>query len=310
VKIFKKILKFVAVVIAGILILGSITEVAMSISDKKKLVAPGTFVKVGGGKMHLYSVGEGEKTIVLIPGLGTTSPFVDFQPLWSLLSQNNKVIVVERLGYGFSDITKTERTMENIISEMDEALGLIGEKGPYSLVGHSLGGLISIAYAQAYPEKVENIIMLDSRVPEAYSDLPKGAHTAAFIGRMLKYTGINRLAKMEAIYELNGVNGYKEVPKELWDTDKRLYMRNSLNQSVRNELKSVGDYGRYSVKNDSNYQVPTLFISTPGLMDRDKEAEYLAKLKKGELIELEGEHYIHQYFPREISQAIDSFIKQ
>jgi pimeloyl-ACP methyl ester carboxylesterase len=309
-KIFKKILKFVAVVIVGILVLGSITEVAMSISDNKKLVAPGTIVEVEGSKMHLYSVGEGEKTIVLIPGLGTHAPYVDFQPLWSLLSQNNKVIVVERFGYGFSDITKTDRTMENIISEMDQALGLIGEEGPYSLVGHSLGGIISIAYAQAYPEKVENIIMLDARVPEAYNDLPKGTHVVAFIGRILKYTGIDRLAKMEAIYELTEVNGYKEVPKGLWDTDKRLYMRNPLNRNVRNELKHVGDYGRYSAKDNSNYQVPTLFISTPGLMDKDKEAEYIAKLKKGELIVLDGGHYIHQYLPREVSQAIDYFIKE
>lgn len=55
-----------------------IVEAVLSYNDGKNLTAPGTFVELGGKNMHIYSIGEGEKTFVLIPGLGTTSPYVDF----------------------------------------------------------------------------------------------------------------------------------------------------------------------------------------------------------------------------------------
>lgn len=35
---------------------------------------------VDGQKMCVYSKGEGENTIVLMSGLGTTSPILDFAP--------------------------------------------------------------------------------------------------------------------------------------------------------------------------------------------------------------------------------------
>ena len=68
--------------------------------------------------MNVYSVGNGDNTIVLMSGLGTTSPILDFQPLINELSKNNKVIVAESFGYGWSDLTDKERTVENIIKEL------------------------------------------------------------------------------------------------------------------------------------------------------------------------------------------------
>lgn len=307
-KIIKKLIKYTGIVVVTLLLLGVIVEASLSYFDKKSLTVPGTFKEVNGDNMHIFSIGEGEKTILLVPGLGTTSPYVDFQPIWSRLSKDHKVIVVERFGYGFSDVTKRERTLENIIDEMDQALS--GETGPFTLVGHSFGGLISIGYAQAFPEKVENIIMLDSRVPESYEDLPKSANVMSSIGRMLNSTGINRLAQMEAVYELQGMNGFKEVPKEYWETDRKLFLRNTLNRNVRNEQKEIGASADYILNyNNSHYAIPTLFISTPGLFDRDKEDIYVKKLQRGEQVELDGGHHIHQYYPDEVSELIENFIK-
>lgn len=99
-KMFKKILKIIPIIIVGLIAIGFITETTLTRLDLKKLVPPGDIVEVYGKNMHMYSVREGENTIVLIPGHGTTSPYVDFQPLWSRLSHGNRVVVVERFGYG------------------------------------------------------------------------------------------------------------------------------------------------------------------------------------------------------------------
>jgi len=309
-KILKKIAKVLGIIIACLIAFGFIIETTLSQLDKKNLNPSGNLIEVNGKNMHLYAVGNGENTIVLIPGHGTTSPYVDFQPLWSRLSKNHRVVVVERFGYGFSDITNRERSMENIIEEMHEALRLSGEKPPYTLVGHSLGGLISIAYSQAYGDEVSNIVMLDSLVPTAYLefDTGKGMQIQALIGRALNSIGLNRLANMEAVYEVSEMNGYKEVPKELWDTNRYLFLRNYLNKNVRNELQALSEYGNYVSNGNNNYEIPTLFISRPNINFKDKQTEYIKKLKKSQLIELEGGHYLHQYFPNEIEEAIDNFI--
>lgn len=79
-KMFKKILKIIPIIIVGLIAIGFITETTLTRLDLKKLVPPGDIVEVYGKNMHMYSVREGEK--------------------WSRLSHDNRVVVVERFGYG------------------------------------------------------------------------------------------------------------------------------------------------------------------------------------------------------------------
>ena len=37
-------------------------------------------------------------------GWGTPSPILDFKTLYSRLSDENRIVVVEKFGYGFSDV--------------------------------------------------------------------------------------------------------------------------------------------------------------------------------------------------------------
>ncbi|MNP82794.1 Alpha/beta hydrolase family protein [compost metagenome] len=75
--------------------------------------------------MNVFIQGEGEETIVLLPGYGTAAPGLDFKTLVSELSPNYKVVVVEPFGYGLSDQTSKERTTANIVSEIHEALSSV-----------------------------------------------------------------------------------------------------------------------------------------------------------------------------------------
>ena len=84
--------------------------------------------------MSIYVTGRGENTIVLLPGLGTAAPILYFMPLAQALARENRVVVVEPLGYGWSDTTKEARTVENTVEELRSALKAEGLDGPYVLM--------------------------------------------------------------------------------------------------------------------------------------------------------------------------------
>lgn len=88
--------------------------------------------------MHIYIKGEGDNTIVLMSGLGTAAPALDFEPLLNELAKENKVVVVEGFGYGWSELTEKERTVENIVEELRIALKQSDIHGPYILMPHSV----------------------------------------------------------------------------------------------------------------------------------------------------------------------------
>lgn len=101
---------------------------------------------------------------MLLTGYGTGAPALDFKPLVDELSPNYKVVVVEPFGYGLSDRTDKERTSDNIVSEIHEALQQLGIKR-YTLMGHSIAGIYGLDYVNKYKDEVQAFVGIDSSVP-------------------------------------------------------------------------------------------------------------------------------------------------
>lgn len=132
-------------------------------SNELEAVSPyGQIIEVNGQKMHIYSMGSGGKTIVLLPGFGVSLPSADFGPLMRELSKKYTVVCIEYFGVGFSGKTDTPRINENFTEEIRTALSLAGFKAPYVLMPHSSSGIYSEYYAAKYPNEVSAIIMLDT----------------------------------------------------------------------------------------------------------------------------------------------------
>lgn len=53
----------------------------------------GQLVEVDDYKMNVYTVGEGEHTILFLSGSGTASPVLDFRSLYSILENDFKIVV-------------------------------------------------------------------------------------------------------------------------------------------------------------------------------------------------------------------------
>lgn len=72
--------------------------------------------------------GKGEQTVVLLSGYGTASPVLDYTPLIDELDDTYTVVVIEQFGYGYSDLDVTQRTVEDISTELHETLSTLGVK--------------------------------------------------------------------------------------------------------------------------------------------------------------------------------------
>ena len=77
----------------------------------------GQYVEVDGHKMNIYIEGEGKHTLLFLSGAGTAAPVLDFKSLYSLLSSDYKIVVIEKFGYGFSDVVDSERSFETILRQ-------------------------------------------------------------------------------------------------------------------------------------------------------------------------------------------------
>src|SRR5947209_1660588 len=113
---------------------------------------PGRLIDLGGYRLHLLCLGRGEPTIVLIPGAG------DFSFDWALvqptLARRHRVCAYDRGGEAWSNLGPTPRTKTQEAYDLRRLLGRAGEKGPFVLVGHSLGGDIARLFVLSFPRDV------------------------------------------------------------------------------------------------------------------------------------------------------------
>ena len=132
------------------------------------------YITVKGNKMHLALYGkldasgekfadEGKTTLVMLPALGVPSPHIYFKPLAESLDESFNVVIVEPFGYGLSDGALTDRTVDNINSEVNVALDTMGIEQCVLLV-HSISGVYGLNFVQNYPEKVKGFIAVDNTV--------------------------------------------------------------------------------------------------------------------------------------------------
>ena len=120
----------------------------------------GQIVPVRGGSVHFVEKGDPAKqTLVLIHGLtGQLQHFT--YALVDMLADDYHVIAVDRPGCGYS--TRDSADLGRLSEQgrmIQEFLDSKGVSDPV-LVGHSLGGAVSLAMALDYPEKTKALALL------------------------------------------------------------------------------------------------------------------------------------------------------
>lgn len=314
-KILKNALKVVLIIAAIIVLFLAISFVNHKIrsSNEKDLLTPlGELVEVNGHNMSIYVEGDGDKTLVFMSGGGTCSPILDFKSLYSLLSDDYKIVVVEKFGYGFSDIVDENRDIDTILSETRMALDKAGIESPYVLCPHSLSGVEALYWAQKYPQEVEAIVGLDMAVPGYYDEMKISIPTVK-LGHYGAVLGITRFIPSLAESDAIKFGTLSEKEKEIY---RAVFYQKTATVTMINEVKAVKDNANV-VKENGIPQVPMLLFISNGSggtnfteeMWRSIPKEYISGHDNASYIELDCPHYVHDYEYEEISKEIRNFIK-
>jgi pimeloyl-ACP methyl ester carboxylesterase len=123
---------------------------------------PGRLVLLPDGrKMNIYCVGNGSPTIVLETGLDSGGT-MDWRSVQGQMAKKTRTCSYDRAGYAFSDPGPLPRDPSHIAADLHGLLGNAGERAPFLLVGHSMGGIYVRAFARAYPAQVAGMVLVDS----------------------------------------------------------------------------------------------------------------------------------------------------
>ena len=111
-------------------------------------------------RLHVQRSGSGAPALVFVHGLGGTTATWD--GVVAAMSPRHLTVTVDLLGHGASPVPDDPAlyTRDAALADLDDVLATID--GPAVLVGHSLGGYLSLAHAATRPGGVVGIAVLNT----------------------------------------------------------------------------------------------------------------------------------------------------
>lgn len=312
---FAKIIGIVAVTLVALVLVSTIVNLILTKQEKSRFVPYGERVSVQGGALNVWRNGHAGQTIVMLSGLGTAAPALDFAPLIRQLANYN-VIVVEGFGYGYSDMSPPPRTVQNITTELHDVLTKLGVGEPYVLLGHSIAGFYTLAYAHRYPQAVSAVVGIDPTVPAMKAGSARTNGLVSVVGgalRMLRTIGVVRAAFA--------------IDPSLADPKGSAYTADEL---ARIHAMAIWNFGNRAVADETNRvatnakalqgitypdRLPVLdFLSTDSVSSIpnwvQQHDNQLQNVKHQEVIVLDGGHYLHWTQSKVMAEKITAFLGQ
>ncbi len=119
-----------------------------------------------GRSIHLVCVGQGSPTVIFTAGNGFWSD--TWRKIQPRIGSATKACAWDRAGFGFSDASIDAQDVLNTTNDLDETLKAAGVKGPYVMVGHSLGSSESLLYKDRHPAAVVGMVLVEPAFPDQF----------------------------------------------------------------------------------------------------------------------------------------------
>jgi len=123
--------------------------------------SPGRRISIGDRSLWLACSGIGQPTVILEAGhTDSSTTWGQVQPQ---IAAFTRVCSYDRAGRGRSDrAIGSGRRGHDVVQDLHALLHTSAERGPYLLVGHSLGGAFVRLYTAAYPGDVAGLVLVDA----------------------------------------------------------------------------------------------------------------------------------------------------
>lgn len=304
--IIGKIIAVLAIVIVLFLAIVFLVNIVCNKMEQGKIEYYGQFVTVDGKNMNVFIQGEGEETVVLLPGYGTATPALDFKLLIDELSPFYKVVAIEPFGYGLSDETDKERSTENIVSEVHEALQQL-DIDKFTLMGHSITGIYGLEYVNKYPDEVTAFVGIDSSVPtQPGMDVELPVKTFAFVEK----SGLLRLIMKVSGDPYAGLAFDAQTVEQM----KMISNKNMYNATTLNEMEHISSNFKGAQDLTFPNDLPLLLFVQANNAGVEGwiplHEEQVKDSVHGKMISMEGSHYLHHTQFKEIAENFREFMKE
>ena len=123
---------------------------------KHNLKVSSTFYTKDGTAFKSY--GDQPSPLIFIHGVGMRGDV--WSPQVEYFSNNYQVITYDFLGHGESPLPPKEPILDHYVEQLNNLLKHL-DLSLISLVGHSMGALISVAFALRHPDKVKALVPIN-----------------------------------------------------------------------------------------------------------------------------------------------------
>jgi len=170
---------------------------------------------VFNGRMTVYEAGRGKpRAILLVHGIGQEGAR-DFRGQIDWLKESFHVIAVDLPGFGQSDKANALYSPANYARVLKQVADRFFGR-PFVLVGHSMGAVVSLRYAAAYPKDVERLVVIDA---------PGVLHRYTLTSRYLAQLGVEYVPPVvDSLDKLTGLARRLLAPLERMTPDPQIVL--------------------------------------------------------------------------------------
>jgi len=181
----------------------------------------GQFVEVNGHSMHIIVQGDenAKETLVFLHSSNITDDSIALKPLFDELNKEYRVVYLDRSGVGFSDVSGSDRQIDNVLDETRAAIKAAGIEGQVYVVPIGTAGVEAIHWASKYPDELKGIIGINMIYPEQFNGVTAEEYCGFFDYLMVPFYSIGGQRFVQSVYPDNKYGLY---------TDTQMLTRNAL----------------------------------------------------------------------------------
>jgi pimeloyl-ACP methyl ester carboxylesterase len=197
----KRIALIIGALIVAAVLVGASYEQIMRWRATKEFPVQGRLIDIGGRHMQIDCRGSGSPIVVFESGLDTMGS-LSWSAVHDAVAATTRACAYSRAGVMWSEPRPGKFAPEGEARDLHALLAAAGERPPYVMVGHSLGGPYIMNFTRLYPQDVAGLVFVDASHPDQVGRMAEAAGKKMEAGEgMLKtasalsWTGIPRLVE-------------------------------------------------------------------------------------------------------------------